>query len=51
MKRYQEEMHRRQNAKETVDEILDKISRKGMKSLSRKEKQFLKDASTKYYTE
>jgi membrane associated rhomboid family serine protease len=51
MKRYQEEMYRRQNAKETVDEILDKISRKGMKSLSRKEKQFLKDASTKYYAE
>jgi membrane associated rhomboid family serine protease len=51
MKRYQEEMYRRQNAKETVDELLDKISKKGMKSLSRKEKQFLKDASTKYYAE
>ncbi len=51
MKRYQEEMYRRQNAKETVDDLLDKISKKGMKSLSRKEKQFLKDASTKYYTE
>ena len=51
MKRYQEEMYRRQNAKETVDELLDKISKKGMSSLSRKEKQFLKDASTKYYSE
>ncbi len=51
MKRYQEEMYRRQNVKETVDELLDKISKKGMSSLSRKEKQFLKDASTKYYTE
>lgn len=50
MKRYQEEMYRRQNVKETVDELLDKISKKGMKSLSRKEKQFLKDASSKYYT-
>lgn len=51
MKRYQEEMYRRQNAKEVVDEILDKISKKGMNSLTRKEKQFLKDASNKYYTE
>ncbi|MBK8395762.1 MAG: rhomboid family intramembrane serine protease [Leptospiraceae bacterium] len=51
MLQYQEEMYRRQNVKESVDELLDKISKKGMSSLSRKEKQFLKDASTKYYTE
>ncbi|MEM7183221.1 MAG: rhomboid family intramembrane serine protease [Spirochaetota bacterium] len=48
MKKYQEEMYKRQNAKDRVDEILEKISKKGMKSLTRKEKQFLKEASHYY---
>ncbi|MCB1159029.1 MAG: rhomboid family intramembrane serine protease [Leptospiraceae bacterium] len=49
MMKYQEEMYERQNAKERVDELLDKISKHGMKSLTRKERQFLKEASNEYY--
>lgn len=49
MKKYQEEMELRLHAKEKVDELLEKISRTGMNSLSRKEKKFLHDASTKYF--
>ncbi|EQA36970.1 peptidase, S54 family [Leptospira inadai serovar Lyme str. 10] len=49
MKRWQEEMHSREKAKDEVDRLLEKISRDGMHSLSRKEKKFLKEASTKYY--
>lgn len=51
MRRFQVEMEKRQNVKERVDEILDKIAKNGMNSLSRKEKNFLKEASSKYYTE
>ncbi|NUM41584.1 MAG: rhomboid family intramembrane serine protease [Leptospiraceae bacterium] len=51
MKRLQEEINKRVNAKERVDELLEKISKQGMKSLSRKEKQFLNEASNKYYNE
>lgn len=50
MLKWQEEMYKKQHVKESVDEILDKISKKGMKSLTKKEKEFLKDAS-KYYNE
>lgn len=50
MKKYQEEMYKRQNARDRVDDILDKISKHGMKSLTRKEKQYLKEASN-YYEE
>jgi len=51
MKRLQEELDKRVNVKEKVDELLEKISQKGMKSLTRKEKQFLNEASSKYYHE
>lgn len=50
-RKYQEEMAMHANAKERVDELLDKISREGMKSLTRKEKKFLNDASQKYFNE
>ncbi|TGK01674.1 rhomboid family intramembrane serine protease [Leptospira semungkisensis] len=49
MNRWQEEMKNREKAKEEVDRLLEKISKEGMNSLNRKEKKFLKDASTKYY--
>lgn len=51
MLRYQEEMYKKQHIKETVDELLEKISKKGMSSLTKKEKDFLKEASDKYYKE
>ncbi|TGN16811.1 rhomboid family protein [Leptospira ilyithenensis] len=49
--RYQEEMYNRENAKKRVDDLLEKISREGMNSLSRSEKKFLNDASQKYFNE
>ena len=49
MRRYQEEMFEKINAKDKVDELLDKISKQGMRSLTKKEKQFLKEASNNYY--
>ena len=51
MRKYQEEMNLRLNAKTRVDELLDKISKEGMNSLTRKEKKFLNEASTKYFNE
>ncbi|MCB1144198.1 MAG: rhomboid family intramembrane serine protease [Leptospiraceae bacterium] len=50
-KMYQEEMNNRLNVKDRVDELLDKISKKGYNSLSRQEKKFLNDASSKYYND
>ncbi|MCW7473330.1 rhomboid family intramembrane serine protease [Leptospira levettii] len=49
--RYQEEMAKRENAKTKVDELLEKISKNGMESLSRKERKFLNEASQKYFNE
>jgi membrane associated rhomboid family serine protease len=49
--RYQEEMYSRENAKKKVDELLEKISKDGMNSLSRSEKKFLNEASQKYFNE
>lgn len=49
--RYQEEMAKRENAKTKVDELLEKISKNGMESLSRSERKFLNDASQKYFNE
>ncbi|TGL64910.1 rhomboid family intramembrane serine protease [Leptospira sarikeiensis] len=49
MVRWQEEMKTREQAKEEVDRILEKISKEGMNSLNKKEKKFLKEASSKYY--
>ncbi|WCL48677.1 rhomboid family intramembrane serine protease [Leptospira sp. GIMC2001] len=51
MRKYQEEMEMRTNAKEKVDELLEKISKQGMNSLSRKEKNFLNTASKEYFEE
>ncbi|PJZ68649.1 rhomboid family intramembrane serine protease [Leptospira perolatii] len=51
MKRWQEDMKEREKAKDEVDRLLEKISQEGMDSLSRKEKKFLKDASSKYYSD
>ncbi|MCB1192789.1 MAG: rhomboid family intramembrane serine protease [Leptospiraceae bacterium] len=51
MMRLQKEMHLQINAKDRVDELLDKISKHGIDSLSRKERQFLKEASDKYYND
>ncbi|WP_000330081.1 DUF6576 domain-containing protein, partial [Leptospira interrogans] len=51
MKKWQEEMNRKIHVREEVDQLLDKISKSGMNSLSRKEKKFLKEASSKYYSE
>jgi len=51
MRKYQEEMDMRVNAKTRVDELLDKISKQGMNSLTRKEKKFLNEASTKYFND
>ncbi len=48
MMKYQEEMYKRQHVKESVDLLLEKISKKGMNSLTKKEKEFLKEASSKY---
>ncbi|MDX1958545.1 MAG: rhomboid family intramembrane serine protease [Leptospiraceae bacterium] len=50
-KMYQEEMENRINVKQKVDELLEKISKNGIGSLTRKERNFLNEASTKYYTE
>ncbi|MDF3818319.1 rhomboid family intramembrane serine protease [Leptospira sp. 96542] len=47
--RYQKEMAARENAKVKVDELLEKISKQGMDSLSRSEKKFLNEASQKYF--
>jgi hypothetical protein len=47
--KYQEEMMAESQAKERVDQLLDKISREGIQSLSRKEKKFLNEASQKYF--
>nr|OBZ99539.1 Uncharacterized protein A9P81_2391 [Leptospira interrogans serovar Copenhageni/Icterohaemorrhagiae] len=44
-------MNRKIHVREEVDQLLDKISKSGMNSLSRKEKKFLKEASSKYYSE
>jgi membrane associated rhomboid family serine protease len=49
--RYQKEMYSRENAKKRVDELLEKISKDGMNSLSRSEKKFLNEASQKYFNE
>lgn len=49
MVRWQEEMKTREEAKEEVDRLLEKISKEGMNSLNKKEKKFLKEASSKYY--
>lgn len=49
--KYQEEMEMRTNSKQKVDELLEKISKQGMKSLTKKEKAFLHEASQNYYTE
>lgn len=51
MRKYQEEMDMRVNAKTRVDELLDKISKEGMNSLTRKEKKFLNEASSKYFND
>ena len=51
MRKYQEEMDMRVNAKIRVDELLDKISKEGMNSLTRKEKKFLNEASSKYFND
>lgn len=50
-KKYQEEMEMRQNSQAKVDELLEKISRNGMKSLTKKERKFLNEASQNYYSE
>lgn len=49
--KYQKEMELKQNSKEKVDELLDKIHKYGMKSLTRKERKFLNEASKNYYSE
>jgi membrane associated rhomboid family serine protease len=49
MLQYQKQMYDQLHAKERVDELLAKISKSGMNSLSSKEKKFLKEASAKYY--
>ncbi|MBM9576857.1 rhomboid family intramembrane serine protease [Leptospira sp. 201903070] len=51
MKKWQEEMNRKIHVREEVDLLLDKISKSGMDSLSRKEKKFLKEASSQYSSE
>jgi len=45
LKRKQDEINRRIKIKNTVDQLLEKISREGMKSLSKDEHIFLKNAS------
>ena len=50
-KKYQDEMENRLSAKDRVDELLDKISKHGYNSLNKKEKQFLNEASSKYYSD
>ncbi|MCE9501398.1 MAG: rhomboid family intramembrane serine protease, partial [Leptospira sp.] len=49
MKRLQNQINARINVKDRVDALLEKISKEGMKSLTRKERHFLKEASSKYY--
>jgi membrane associated rhomboid family serine protease len=49
--RYQKEMNSREDAKTRVDQLLEKISKDGMNSLSRSEKKFLNEASKKYFNE
>jgi len=49
--RYQKEMNLKVDAKAEVDRILEKISKEGMNSLSRKEKSFLNEASQKYFND
>lgn len=49
--KYQEEMELQRNSKEKVDELLEKISKTGIKSLTKKEKKFLNDASQNYFSE
>jgi len=44
-------MDSRLSAKDRVDELLEKISKQGYNSLNKKEKQFLNEASTKYYSD
>jgi len=51
MKRYQKEMNQRVFAKDEVDRILDKISKQGMDSLTRTERNFLNEASKKYFND
>ena len=48
LRQKQNEIDKRIAIKAKVDKLLDKISKEGMKSLSRKEKQFLDEASEKY---
>ena len=48
LKKKQEEIDRRISMKEEVDRLLEKISRDGMDSLSRKEKAFLDKASREF---
>jgi membrane associated rhomboid family serine protease len=48
-KMYQEEMNNRMNAKDRVDELLDKITKHGYNSLTKQERNFLNEASNKYY--
>jgi hypothetical protein len=50
-KKYQEEMESKVSAKDRVDELLEKISKHGYNSLSKKEKAFLNDASAKYLSD
>jgi len=48
LQKKQEEINKRINMKEEVDRILEKISREGMDSLSKKEKKFLDEASKEF---
>lgn len=50
-KKYQEELESKLSAKDRVDELLEKISKNGYNSLTKKEKQFLNEASSKYYSD
>jgi ABC-type branched-subunit amino acid transport system ATPase component len=51
IKRKQKEVEERIRAKEIIDELLDKIARSGMKSLSAEEKRNLEWARRHYYPE
>ena len=48
LKKKQEEINRRIDVKQEVDRLLEKISREGMDSLTRKEKKFLDNASREF---
>ena len=48
LKKKQEEINKRINMKDEVDRILEKISKEGMNSLSKKEKEFLDQASREF---